>query len=305
MASLRSHFLRFMIRHMVSSKFKRAGSSVSELRKLDEFIIKNQKIPTGTEISPVLAGEIAAEWVRALAAQARRVILYLHGGAFVMCSPATHRELAARLSASAKAAVLVLDYRLAPEHPFPAAMQDAITAYRWLLDEGYTGGHLVIGGDSAGGGLALQALISLRDEGTPLPAAAFFLSPVTDWVHFDGESYSTRADVDPLNTLEMCRFTASQYVDGNDPATPLLSPTSMDLSGLPPLCIHVGDYELLLSDSARLAKRARARGVDVAFKVWPGMWHVFQTSARFVPEASRSIDEIGRFVESCLGWEAS
>jgi acetyl esterase/lipase len=290
-----------MIKHIVGPKFKRAGNSISELRKLDEFIIKNQKIPTGTEICPVLAEGLAAEWVRAPAAQTERAILYLHGGAFVMCSPATHRELAARLSASTNTAVLVLDYRLAPEHPFPAAMQDAITAYRWLLDKGYPEGHLVIGGDSAGGGLVLQTLIALRDEGSPLPAAAFFLSPVTDWVRFDGESYSTRADVDPLNTLEMCRFTASHYVDGNDPETPLLSPANIDLSCLPPLCIHVGDREVLLSDSVLLAERARACAVDVELKIWPSMWHVFQTSARFVPEARQSIDEIGRFVVNHVG----
>lgn len=296
MASLRSRFVRFIIRHMVGPKFKRAVGSVSELRKLDEFIIKNQRIPAGTEISPVRAKGIAAEWVRGPAAETRRVILYLHGGAFVMCSPATHRELAARLSAGAKAAVLVLDYRLAPEHPFPAAMQDANRAYRWLLDEGYSEGQLVIGGDSAGGGLALQTLIAMRDAAIPLPTAAFFLSPATDWVRFDGESYATRADIDPLNTAEMCRSTASLYVDDNDPGTPLLSPTNMDLSGLPPLCIHVGDHEVLLSDSVRLAERARACSVDIELKVWPGMWHVFQASARFVPEARRSIDEIGRFV---------
>ena len=296
MVSLRSCLLRFMIKHFVGPKFKRAGSSISELRKLDEFIIKNQKIPTGTEIRPVSAEGIAAEWVRAPAAQTQRAILYLHGGAFVMCSPATHRELAARLSASANAAVLVLDYRLAPEHPFPAAMQDAVSTYRWLLDKGYREKHLAIGGDSAGGGLALQTLIALRDEENPLPAAAFFLSPVTDWVRFDGESYSTRADVDPLNTPEMCTFTASRYVGGNNPQIPLLSPANIDLSGLPPLCIHVGDSEVLLSDSVRFAERARACNVDVEFKIWPSMWHVFQTSARFVPEARQSIDEIGRFV---------
>lgn len=297
MASLRSSLLRFMIKHIVGPKFKRAGNSVSELRKLDEFIIKNQKIPAGTEISQVLDESITAEWVRAPAAKTERAILYLHGGAFVMCSPLTHRELAARLSAASKAAVLVLDYRLAPEHPFPAAMQDAISAYRWLLDRGYTEGHLVIGGDSAGGGLALQTLIALGDEESPLPAAAFLLSPVTDWVRFDGESYSTRANVDPLNTREMCRLTASHYVGGNDPKTPLLSPANIDLSGLPPLCIHVGDCEVLLSDSVHLAERAHACGVDVEFKIWPSMWHVFHTSARFVPEARRAIDEIGRFIE--------
>lgn len=301
MASLRSRFFRVMIQHMVGPKFKRAGRSISELRKLDAFIIRNQKIPTGTEIRPVLANGIAGEWVRAPGARTERVVLYLHGGALVMCSPATHRELAARLSASTNAAVLVLDYLLAPEHPFPAATKDAISAYRWLLDKGHTEGHLVTGGDSAGGGLALQTLIALRDEGSPLPTAAFFFSPVTDWVRLNGESYSSRADVDPLNTLEMCRFTASHYIGCNDPETPLLSPANIDLSGLPPLCIHVCDREVLLSDSVRLAERARACSVDVELKIWASIWHVFQTSERFVPEARRSIDEIGRFVRNHVG----
>jgi acetyl esterase/lipase len=175
-------------------------------------------------------------------------------------------------------------------------MNDAASAYRWLLDEGYTHKHLAVAGDSAGGGLALQALIALRDEGIPLPSAAFFMSPVTDWVHLDGESYTTRADADPLNALEMCRLTAGLYVGDSDPQTPLLSPVKTDLSGLPPLCVHVGDDEILLSDSVRLAERARSCNVAVECKVWPGMWHVFQTSARLVPEARRSIEELGQFV---------
>lgn len=301
MASLRSSFVRFIIKHFVGPKFKRAGCSISELRKLEALIINNQKIPAGTEIRAVSIEGINAEWVRAAADQTERVILYLHGGAFIMGSPTTHRELAARLSASTDAAVLVLDYRLAPEHSFPAAMEDAISAYQWLLDNGYRSKQLAIGGDSAGGGLALQTLIALRDEEVPLPAAAIFLSPITDWVRFDGESYSTRADVDPFNTLELCRFTASHYIGGNDPETPLLYPTNMDLSGLPPLCIHVGDDEVLLSDSVRFAERARACNVDVEFRIWPSMWHAFQTSARVVPEARRSLDEIGRFVANNVG----
>jgi monoterpene epsilon-lactone hydrolase len=129
-----------------------------------------------------------------------------------------------------------------------------------------------------------------------MPAAAFMLSPVADWVRFDGESYETRAASDPMIEPGLCRFTAGQYVGNNDPETPLLYPVGMDLSGLPPLCIHVGDREVLLSDSVRLAARARAAGVNVRFKVWPGMWHFFQASARMVPEARQSITEISRFL---------
>lgn len=296
--SVQSYVVRWMIKHLVGPKFRRAGKSIPLYRELDELIMKNQKVPKNTEITPVRAGDVAAEWISAPDAKTDSAVLYLHGGAFIMGSPATHREIAARLSATAHAKMLVIDYRLAPEHPFPLALKDSLTAYRWLLDNGYSGKRVCIGGDSAGGGLTLQTLITLRDEGDALPAGAFFLSPQTDWVHFDGESYVTRSAVDPLNTEEMCKFSASLYVSGDDPCSPLLSPVNADLTGLPPLCIHVGDHEILLSDSIRLAERARASGVDIDLKVWPGMWHFFQASARFVPEARRSIDDIGRFVRS-------
>jgi epsilon-lactone hydrolase len=298
--SLSSRFARLIVKYVMAPPYKRAGTSISEWRKLVQPYVKLQKIPAGTHVQPVSVHGIAAEWVRAPSAHTDCVILYLHGGAFIMGSPATHRELAARLSASTRAQALVLDYGLAPEHPFPAAMQDAISAYHWLLDQGYAAGRIAIGGDSAGGGLALQTLVALRDAGNALPSAAFFLSPVTDWVRFDGESFSTRAGVDPWIFSDMCKFTSAHYVGSSDPATPLLYPTDMDLSGLPPLCIHVGDEEVLLSDSTRLAERARACQVQVELAVWPHMWHVFQTMASFVPEAQQSLDEIGRFVAGRL-----
>jgi acetyl esterase/lipase len=301
MGSLRGRLMRFMVRRIVGPKFRRAGKSIAELRRLNAFAIRNQRMPAGSGFTAVDAGGVSAEWVRAPAVRSDRAVLFLHGGAFVMGSPATHRELAARVSAVMGAGVLVPDYRLAPEHPFPAAMEDTVAVYRWLLEERYMAGRIAIGGDSAGGGLALQALLSLRDEGTPLPAVGFFFSPVTDWVRLDGESYATRAAVDPLNYPQLCRFTASCYVGDNDPQTPLLSPASMDLSGLPPLCIHVGDHEVVLSDAERLAERARACGVEVEFRIWDGMWHVFQTTAGIVPEARRSLEEIGRFCQQHFG----
>jgi acetyl esterase/lipase len=177
-----------------------------------------QRMPAGAQARPVVIDSVPAEWVSGPAAETDRVILYLHGGAFVMGSPATHREMAARLSTVTKTEVLVLDYRLAPEHPFPAALQDALAA----------ASHLVIGGDSAGGGLALQALIALREGEQPLPAAAFFLSPVADWTRFDGEAFATRAKVDPVNDLDTCRYTGGLYVGDNDPE-PRCSTRSMRL----------------------------------------------------------------------------
>jgi monoterpene epsilon-lactone hydrolase len=266
-----------------------------------ERLSRFQRIPAGTQTHSILINGLAAEWVDAAGARLDRAILYLHGGAFVIGSPTTHRELAARLSATAEARILVLDYRLAPEHPFPAAVQDATAAYCWLLDNGYAKECLVIGGDSAGDGLALQSLIALRDNGCSLPAAAVFLSPAADWVRFDGESHASRADVDPMNTPDTCKYSAVLCVGDNNPEAPLLNPLRMDLTGLPTLCIHVGDREILLSDSICLAEQACASSVAVELKVWSDMWHEFQMYASFVPEVRRSPEEIGRFVVDHVG----
>lgn len=296
MPSLRARIFRSIAKYSMGARCRKAGSSLEEWRKIDDFVIRNTSVPSGTKIESIEIFELIAEWVQAEGVKDDGVVLYLHGGGFIMGSPATHRELAARLSATSQMRYLVLDYRLSPEHPFPAAMQDTITAYHWLRDHGFTESNIVIGGDSAGGGLALQTLISLRDQESPLPAAAFLLSPPLDWVRFDGDSYRTRADVDPLISREMCILNGGHYVGDNAPETPLLYPIGMDLSGLPPLCVHVGDNEVLLSDSERLVERARAGGVEVEFKIWPGMWHVFQANARYVPESRQSLLEIGQFV---------
>lgn len=296
MPSIRARFIRSFMKHVVGRKFRKAGTDIDAWRRIDGFMIRNQMVPKGTEVEGVHIGDISADRVRSPAVKADRAILYLHGGGMIMCSPATHRELTARLSASTQAALLVPDFRLAPEHPFPAALEDSLRAYRWLLDQGYTPDCLAIGGDSAGGGLALQTLIALRDEESPLPAAAFFISPVTDWTRLDGESITTRASVDVCITPESHRFISPLYVGDNDPETPLLSPVHADLSGLPPLLVHVGDHEILLSDSTRLAENARAADVVVELEVWPGMWHDFPMSASVVPEAKRSLEEIAEFI---------
>jgi acetyl esterase/lipase len=296
MPSLQSRFNRLIIKYYVAPKFRRAGNSVAAWKKLMESFDKLQRIPKDTQIKPVMVGNTPAEWVDSPGGSEQHAVLYLHGGAFVMGSPASHRETAARLSAASGIRLLVLDYRLAPEHPFPAALENAISAYHWLLELGYTPGEVAMGGDSSGGSLAVQTMLALREAGESLPAAGFCMSPPLDWTRFDGESYQTRALVDPWITEDMCRFTGGLYVGYNDPTTPLLNPLDMDLTGLPPLCIHVGDDEVLLSDSVRLAERAQAAGVEVEFKIWPGMWHVFQTSAATVPEARQSIAEISSFV---------
>lgn len=295
MPTYRARLTRTVLRHTIGRRFRKAGLSIAELRELEDLIARSQRPPKGTRTSHAAVHDLPAEWVQGPGAGSDAAILYLHGGAFVMGSPATHRELAARVSSATGARALLVGYRLAPEFPFPAPLEDAKAAYRWLLETGYAPHELVIGGDSSGAGLGLQALISLRDEDTPLPRAGFFMSPVTDWVVPEGESFATRAALDPLVSPTQCRYTSSLYV-GEHADDPLLRPAEMSLEGLPPLWIQVGDHEILLSHSERLASRAFGAGVDVSFKIWPGMWHVFQGAARYVPEARRSIGELGVFL---------
>ncbi|MDN3016026.1 alpha/beta hydrolase [Paenibacillus sp. BSR1-1] len=241
---------------------------------------------------------IPAEWVVAPNAVVDRVFLYLHGGAYIMGSCNTHRFLASKLSRSTTARVLVPEYRLAPENPFPAAVEDAVKVYRSLISSGISPEQIVIGGDSAGGGLTLSTLLTLKAEGDKLPALAVLLSPWTD-LEGTGESMETRAAVDPWLSPDSSRVVPALYIGDLDRRHPIVSPIYADLSGLPPMLVHVGNDEILLSDSARLVDRARAAGVEVNFKVWDDMWHVFQTFQ--IPEGQQSIDEIGDFVVNQLG----
>lgn len=208
----------------------------------------------------------------------------------------THRDLAARLSQVTGARVLLLDYRLAPENPFPAAVEDATAAFRWLLKEGIDPQHIAVGGDSAGGGLTLATLQSLRDTGEQLPGVAIFLSGWLD-ATFSGESINTQADVDIMVTLENLKECREWYIGHTDPPPVLASPLQGDLRGLPPMIIHVGSDEILRDDAVRLAKQAQLVGVEAKLEIWDGMWHVFQQAAAInVPESQAALDQIGEFV---------
>lgn len=251
--------------------------------------------PRGTTVDPVDAGGAPAEWVAAAGADSARVLVYLHGGAYQIGSPATLRHMVALLSRAARARVLSVDYRLAPEHPFPAAVEDAVAAYRWLLATGTDPQVVAVAGDSAGGGLALGALVALRDAGTPMPAAAVVLSPWTD-LALTGESLRTRAAVDVMIRAAGLGTTADTYLAGADPRHPYASPLYADLHGLPPMLIHVGDAEVILDDSIRIAARARDHGVDVTIEVWDEMPHVWHAFAGLLPEADRAIERIGRWL---------
>ena len=227
------------------------------------------------------------------------VILYLHGGGYVIGSINSHREMISRIARAARARALAIEYRLAPEHPFPAAVEDATKAYRWLLKEGIDPDKIVVAGDSAGGGLTVATLLALRDAGDPLPTAAVCISPWTD-LEITGETMVTKADVDPMIRPDDAKFGAERYYGKTDPSHPLISPIKANLSGLPPLLIQVGTSEVLLSDSTRLAERAKAAGVDVTLEEWEEMIHVWHFFAFILPEGQQAIERIGEFVRAKL-----
>ena len=269
---------------------------VADMRK--GFNVLASKFPLTPEFTfnRIDAGGVPAAWVEAPGIDSGRAILYLHGGGYVIGSIDTHRELAGRLSQAAAARVLIIEYRLAPEHPYPAAVEDATAAYRWLLARGgATAARTVVAGDSAGGGLTLATMLALRDAGDPLPAAGVCLSP---WVDMEGtgDSMTAKADVDPMVRHEGLVRMAGLYLNGADPRTPLAAPLYADLSGLPPLLIHVGTAETLLDDATRLAERAKKAGVEVTLESWDDMIHVWHLFAPLLPEGQRAVERVGEYV---------
>jgi epsilon-lactone hydrolase len=227
-------------------------------------------------------------------------VLYLHGGGYVIGSPRSHRHLAAAIGRSAQTRVLLPDYRLAPEHPFPAAVDDAVAAYRWLLDRRIAPSRIVIGGDSAGGGLTVATLLALRDQKVPLPAAGVCISPWVD-LTCSGASYTTRKAADPIVKFDGIAMMSKAYLAGQDVKTPLASPLFADLGGLPPLLVQVGDDEVLLDDSVQLVDRAKKAGVDATLDVWPKMVHVWHWFFPMLDEGQAAIDKIGEFVRKRVG----
>jgi monoterpene epsilon-lactone hydrolase len=248
---------------------------------------------------PVDADGVPGAFISAPGADVSRCVYYLHGGGYVIGSVATHRILAYDLSKASGVRVLSMEYSLAPEHPFPAGLEDAVAGYKWLLQSGIAPEHIAIAGDSAGGGLAVATLLALRDRGIPLPAAAVCFSP---WVDLEGagESMSSRADVDPMVQKAGLLWYTGLYMAGGDPRDPLASPLHGALSGLPSMLIQVGDCETLLDDATRLAERLRAAGVPVELDVWDRMIHVWQLFAPILSEGRDAIDKAGVFIAGKL-----
>jgi acetyl esterase/lipase len=275
--------------------------SLADERKSWEEGALQAPLPLNTVITPMSIEGVACEWVRVDQTDDKTVILYVHGGGFNAGSCKTHRELAALLSQASQVPVLLIDYRLAPEHPFPAGLEDVIRVYHWLLIHHTTSNRIVIGGDSAGAGLALSALVALRDAADdPLPAAGLFLSPWFD-LTLSGETITSRAEVDPMVTQKALAHAVQLYIGSARPDDPLVSPLYADLKGLPPLLIQTGDHEILSGDAIRAAEKVKAADGEVELEIWPEMWHVWQSFAAQLPEGQQAIDRIGVFVQEKLG----
>ena len=248
----------------------------------------------------VSAGGVDGEWISPANAPENKAILYFHGGGFRIGSVSSHRDLIARIALASGCRVLAINYRLAPEHRFPAALDDAIAAYRWMLDCGLTSANIAFAGDSAGGNLVLAAMLALRERRLPLPVSAVLMSPWTD-LAATGASYISRAEADPIHQRAMILALAKNYLGGQgDPYDPLVSPLYADLGGLPPLLIQVGDRETVLDDFVMFADMARAAGIDVNLEVWDGMIHVFQMFGAELPEARQAIASIAGFLNRHL-----
>ena len=277
-----------------------AAQTPEEFRSIYARFLGQFPPPADVEIQPVNAGGVPAEWVIPPGAMARRTILYFHGGGYLVGAPKDYREMVSHIARAAQAQALTIDYRLAPENPHPAAVEDAVAAYRWLLGSGVEPGRTVLAGDSAGGGLTVATLVSLRGGSDRLPAAGVCICPWVD-LEITGKSMDTNAEADPLVKRDVVINMAAAYLQGQDPRTPLASPLHADLGGLPPLLIQAGTSETLLDDASRLAERARIAGVHVTFEPWPDMIHVWQWFGSFLPEARQAIDRIGEFVRQRTG----
>lgn len=273
--------------------------TIEDFREAYDRFVGQFPVPEDVTVEEVDAGGVPCLWVRTPESSEERTIFFLHGGGYVIGNARGYRELTSHLARAIGARALVVDYRLAPEHPFPAAVDDATAAYRWLLDSGASPEGIVIAGDSAGGGLALATAIALRDDGVALPGALVCISP---WIDMEstGETMTTNADIDPVVSRDGLMGMADMYLAGQDARSPLASPLHADLAGLPPMLIQVGTRETLLDDAVRLADRARAAGVDVTYEQVedaPHVWHVFSS---VLPEAKDSIEKIAEFTRERL-----
>lgn len=293
--SIRAVLMNFVIRRTVKPQLPDKAADVKVFREqMASAGNLMAKAPAGVSFEACQVNQVSCEWVSPEQASTSAVLLYFHGGGYVMGDAVGHRNLSWRLARASGMRVLMVNYRLAPETPFPAALEDATAVFEWLLSQGYAADEIVIGGDSAGGGLALATLLNLKNLGTDLPAAAILISPWVD-LTLSGKSYIGNGAVDPMLTRSALVAWAECYLSGREATAPLASPLFADLNDLPPMLVHVGSTEILNSDSERLVDKVIELGGSAALKVWPKMVHVFHLFAGRIPEADQAINELGDY----------
>ena len=274
-------------------------SDVSEQRRLLAEFASAQPLPPGVKVTAAALGGVPTAEITVDGIEPRHVVLYFHGGVYVIGDAFQAAGLASQIGRRTRAKVISVDYRLAPEHPYPAAVDDALAAYQALLEGGTAPSGIAFAGESAGGGLAIATLVNARDHGLPLPAAAFVMSPYAD-LTLAGETMETKRDADPLLSPQALRARVTDYTSGHDAALGLISPIFADLSGLPPLIIQAGTHEVLLDDAIRLARQAAIADVEVTLDVTPGVPHVFQAYYPILDEAAAALDRAGQLLSAHL-----
>ena len=276
-----------------------ADSDVDEQRRLLKELLSAQPLPAEVTVTAAALGGVPTAEITVDGIQPRHVVLYFHGGVYVMGDAFLAADLASQVGRRTDAKVISVDYRLAPEHPYPAAVDDALAAYEALLHDGIAPSDIAFAGESAGGGLAIATLVNARDHGLPLPAAAFVMSPYAD-LTLVGATMETKREVDPLLSFEALRARVPDYTAGRDAGLGMISPIFADLSGLPPLIIQAGTHEVLLDDAVRLAGRAATADVEVTLDITPGVPYVFQAYHPILDEAAAALDRAGRFLSARL-----
>jgi epsilon-lactone hydrolase len=305
MVSKRGRLIKFLLqhRHILRFQFKKKTvdwtktESILQFRdKVEKGTEKFGKLPENINVTPVSIDHLYGEWILSDQTKKDPIMLYFHGGGYISGTCNSHRAITSKFVNGSGIGAFIFEYRLAPEHPYPAAVEDSLAAYRWLLEQGIDSSNIVFVGDSAGGGLCLATLLALRDQGTPLPTAAVAYSPVTDFL-CTGESYRTKVKV-CLSPEGMAQALAKHYAGDQDPALPYISPLYGDLHGLPPLLIYAGGDETLRDDSIMFAEKAKKAGVDVTLKVGEGMFHCYPAMAPLFPEAKQAMEEICNFIKT-------
>lgn len=306
--SIRAKLVRFTLRHTLKKKFADISDSQADIDKFRSYMKKTEKfsakIPATTNVQSVEINGVPCEWIDQKSAPQKpngeqRVLVYLHGGGYVFGGPDSHRDVAWRIAEQSGCRLLLVDYRLAPEHQFPAAIEDASGCYQNLLDKGYQPNNIAFAGDSAGGGLVAATFLKLKELKLPQPKCAVLMSPWLD-LAVSGDSITVNEQADPMLTPKTVQTMSTLYLGDVDARTPMASPVFSDTSALAPMLIHVGSTEILLSDAVRFSEAIEKTGGDVCLKIWPKMPHVFQVFAAYIPEAKHSIAEIGDFITSHL-----